>query len=263
MDQSKALPDYRNPPINEVVCGVRFRPLDRFTLPHVGLFWSRVRHDFPNVQHATPLVSEGGLAVDEASGGPLPRVWLINESDDRLIQLQVDHLFFNWRRRGGEYPRFPTVIDGFARSLTTFLDFVTQANLGEFTPIACELSYVNHVPKGQGWQEARDIASILRDFSWQSDSTRFLPDPEAYGWQARFPLPGSLGRLVAKLNQATRKEDQMPLLVLELSAKGIGDDKTPAGLLAWFDVAHEWIVRGFADLTAVGAQKDLWGRVDA
>jgi len=76
-------------------------------------------------------------------------------------------------------------------------------------------------------------------------------------------LPGALGRLQAKLSQATRKEDQMPLIVLELSAKGIGDDKTPAGLFAWFDVAHEWIVRGFADLTTERAQKDLWGRTDA
>ena len=190
-------------------------------------------------------------------------MWLINQNDDRLLQLQVDHLFFNWRRRAAEYPRFPNVIDSFAASLAKFLDFVRLEELGDFTPLSCELSYVNHMPKGQGWQEPRDFANILRDFCWQSDSTRFLPDPVACGWQAHFPLPGSLGRLMARLNQVTRKEDQMPLLVLELSAKGIGDDKTPAGLLAWFDVAHEWIVRGFADLTTMSAQKDLWGRIDA
>ena len=257
------LPDYRNPPINEVVCGVRFRPLDRFTLPQIGRFWNEIRVEFPTVQHVAPLASEAGLAIDEATGAPIPRVWFINQSDDRLVQLQVDHLFFNWRRRAGDYPRFPSIIDGFSRTLTTFLDFATAADLGDFAPIECELSYVNQMPKGQGWHEPRDLSNLLRDFCWNTDPKRFLPDPLVYGWQARFPLPGALGRLQAKLSQATRKEDQMPLIVLELSAKGIGDDKTPAGLFAWFDVAHEWIVRGFADLTTERAQKDLWGRTDA
>ena len=55
------LPSYKNPPVDEVVCGCQFQPLGRFKLPHLGLFWEKFRREFPTTEHAPPLVSEGGF----------------------------------------------------------------------------------------------------------------------------------------------------------------------------------------------------------
>jgi hypothetical protein len=79
-------------------------------------------------------------------------------------------------------------------------------------------------------------------------------------WQIRFELPEGKGWLNVKLNQATRKVDGVPSLILELSAKGLGEDKTAKAMRNWFDMAHKWIVRGFTDLTEEHIQETIWKR---
>ena len=116
-----SLPSYRRPPVIEVVCGLRFAPLKKLKIPHIGQFWERVRTKFPNCEHAIPL--DVGLgSLDPATGLPVPRVWLINKSDDRLIQLQRDAFLYNWRksRRTKKYPRYRNIIKEFKKSLGIF-----------------------------------------------------------------------------------------------------------------------------------------------
>ena len=78
-------------------------------------------------------------------------------------------------------------------------------------------------------------------------------------WQSTFQLPKGMGHLDAKLSQARMKDGGTPVLVLELKAQGIGEKNDRNSLLEWFEVGHEWIVRGFADLTSTNAQVKLWG----
>ncbi|MCF8051072.1 MAG: hypothetical protein K9L59_07530 [Desulfobacterales bacterium] len=35
----KDLPDFENPPIGEVVCGLAFEKMDDFKGAHIGIFW--------------------------------------------------------------------------------------------------------------------------------------------------------------------------------------------------------------------------------
>jgi hypothetical protein len=64
------------------------------------------------------------------------------------------------------------------------------------------------------------------------------------------------------LSQVTRVGDPAPALRLDLVCKGIGTVKNIRDARPWFDLAREWIVRGFADLTTLRAQKELWQRED-
>ncbi|MDL1974813.1 MAG: TIGR04255 family protein [Deltaproteobacteria bacterium] len=89
------LPSYKNPPVNEVVCGLRFDTPDKLRIPHIGFLWDKFRADYPIIQHAPPIASaKGEILVDQATGMPLPRVWFINRSDDQLIQFQCDRFYF-------------------------------------------------------------------------------------------------------------------------------------------------------------------------
>src|SRR5258707_9734421 len=98
------LPSYKNPPVDEVVCGFKFDPLSQLKVAHIGLLWERFRGEFPNVQHAAPISNDGSILVDETTGIPLPRVWFISKADNELIQFQPDRLYYNWRHRGDNYP---------------------------------------------------------------------------------------------------------------------------------------------------------------
>ncbi len=254
------LPSYRNPPVDEVVCGFRFERFRGLKLPHIGLLWEKFRNDFPVTEHAVPIATDNSLPVDEATGIPLPRVWFISKADNELIQFQSDRLYYNWRHRGDEYPRYPSIIKKFETVKSQLEVFAKELELGAIKPLECELTYINHIPAGAGWETIADLPKIIGDFAWQKEKHRFLPNPTSVAWQARFELPEHKGSLSVKLSQATRKIDGVPSLILELTARGFGEEKTDKAMRNWFDLAHEWIVRGFTELTEKEIQESIWKR---
>ncbi len=257
---SETLPSYKNPPVNEVVCGIRFHAPDKLRFPHIGFLWDKFRTDYPTIQHAPPIASaKGEILIDKVTGIPLPRVWFINRSDDQLVQFQFDRFYFNWRRRQDVYPRYTYVIKNFENVLDTIITFFNEFELGKIDPIEYELSYINHIPEGQGWNTIDDLPIIFSDFIWRQKTGRFLPNPVKVAWQTEFPINEKKGHLIVNLKQATRTEDKVPLIVLELTVRGFSESMSKEAVREWFDVAHEWIVRGFTDLTTPEIQK-IWER---
>lgn len=109
---STRLPNYKNPPVNEVICGMRFHPTDKLLIPYTGLLWNKFRTDYPTLQQAQPIATvKGEMLIDRITGLPLPRVWFINKADDQLVQFQNDRFYFNWRKREHDYPRYHHVIN--------------------------------------------------------------------------------------------------------------------------------------------------------
>lgn len=96
------LPQLDKPPIEEVVCGFVFssQPVDTMDF---GVYWESRRDEFPTRQ-VQPAILEGGTLLQ--MGAPPMRSWLISADDSRVLQLQNDRFFMNWRKRNGEYPRF-------------------------------------------------------------------------------------------------------------------------------------------------------------
>ena len=258
------LPSYRNPPVQEVVCGARFAALERFMVPHIGLFWDSVRKDFPNCEHAPPL-SPDPSAFDKATGLPIPRIWLINRSEDRLIQLQKDIFFYNWRRRpkSKSYPRYKNIIKAFEKNIRNFEVFIRENELGELSIKSLELTYINHIIQDEGWKSLRDFGTVFPDCRWKVKSTRFLPVPNAIAWHTSFPLPEGQGTLRVKVDIGSRRSDDHPLLVFELRVTGSAANFSLDNMEEWFSTAHQWIVRGFADLTGPKIQNEIWKRDDS
>lgn len=251
------LPSYKNPPVNEVVCGLRFEISNDLKIPHIGLLWDKFRADYPIIQHTQPIASaKGEITIDMSIGSPLPRLWFINKSGDQLVQFQVDRFYFNWRRRESDYPRYDYVIKKFEIVHNTIVNFFREFELGELIPIEYELSYINHIPNGQGWKTIDDLPKIFSDFVWNKTKERFLPNPDKVVWQTEFPLPDNKGHLIVNLKQATRTKDEVALLVLELKTRGISESPD---IREWFDLSHEWIVQGFTDMTTTEIQK-IWER---
>lgn len=257
-----SLANYNRPPVIEVVYGVKFTPLKGWMLPHIGAFWQRVVDEFPRCEHAPPI--SDAIITDPATGIPLPRVWLINDADDRLIQLQPGHFLFNWRRRDevGSYPCYETLSKKFFALFRQFQNFVTEHKLGDIEVVGFELTYINHIFEQEGWRFPEQLGRVMSWLEWQDRDHRFLPHPSAMNWGARFPFQGQPGELSVKLNPAKRPKDDNLLLVLELSARGLQAEVPIDYIESWFSHAHEWIVRGFEDLTSEEAQRELWGKYE-
>jgi uncharacterized protein (TIGR04255 family) len=257
------LPAYDKPPVIEVVCGIEFNALEKFKAPYLGLFWHQLRDRFTTCEHAPPL---GAFTLPKDDIGiqfpPLPRVWLINELQNKLIQLQNDRFLFNWRRMTPDepYPHYDEIIQEFRENLRLFQDFVQTESLGSISLIENELSYINHIPIGDGWNSLSEIGEIFPDLSWSQNEERFLPKPENWNWRTAFKLPNDRGQLLIRLHSASRKVDQAKLLILEVKAKGLIESNVGDSTWEWFNIAHEWIVRGFTDLTGSDIQQNQWQR---
>ena len=220
-----------------------------------------MRDEFPLCEHA-PRLEFDPQSVDLLANY-FPRMWFIKKEENMLIQLQDDKFFLNWRRIQEEeaYPRYNAIINAFKTNFGIFQKFLEEEKLGLVNPVKCELTYINHIPKTEGWESLGDISEVFRDFTWSSNE-RFLPPPVGLGGQASFSLPKDKGRLNVTLQQGARKIDKHPILVLQLTATGLGADKSMDAVWEWFEVAHEWIVCGFTDLTGATIQKDIWQRID-
>lgn len=263
---SRTLPSYRKPPVTEVVAGVYFdNTLPNFGVGQMGLFWHRIQKEFPRSQHAGPVAPPGSdyRWLDGVTGLPLPRIWFVSEGKNDLIQLQGDCFFFNWRKTadGDVYPRYKYIIAGFEKQLDGFLSFLKESSFPEPKPMLCELTYVNHVQRGAAWKTIDDIAKIFKDFCWSKDKEIF-PIPKSLTWSCAIDLPDNAGAMSATLSQVTRVGDQNQSIRLELACKGLGGTTSLREMRPWFDLAHEWIVRGFSDLTTPEAQRKLWERED-
>lgn len=266
---SKGLPDYERPPVIEVVCGILFKSINTLLAPHLGLLWEKYKSDYPicrEVPPLAPVIERFGerprIDLQLADVPPLPRTWFVHKKDNGIIQVQRDRFLHNWKkvRPEDEYPRYPQVIELFKDRLSQFESFLKENELGVIEPRQYEMTYINHIPQGDGWRILKEIGEVFPDFSLRAIEHRFLPEPEGINWRTSFVLPDGAGRLHVTIRNAQLHDSGLPVLILDLTVRGIGKDMSPEGMTAWFDTAREWIVCGFADLTGEEVQKKIWRR---
>jgi hypothetical protein len=103
---NRLAPRLKDPPIVEVVCGFFFPALPGLDPLFVGKYWAEVKEKAGFRRGPLqPAVSDRPGIVLGDGVGPL-RSWLVSETDEYVLQIQADRVYFNWRRRQGEYPHF-------------------------------------------------------------------------------------------------------------------------------------------------------------
>lgn len=270
------LPDFRHPPLVETVLSLQFKPLERFSLVHVGLLWHQFRSKFPLIEEHSPLpvaresfeaASHGQIEVSIEEGPPVPRVWFLNESETELIQIQADRFIHNWRKAGNaaiHYPRYEHVRSKFRDEVEDFQQFLSDEKLGQIVIDQCEVTYVNHIERCDVWQRHGEIQRVLRN--WTSLEDSFLPEPEDGRFHQRFVILSDsgdrVGRLHTSLTPAWTDGEDSPILVLSLTARGNPVGEGIDGAFNFLDLGRSWIVKGFADLTTTDMHR-VWGRNDA
>src|SRR5437762_5745279 len=90
-DAETPLPEFDNPPVNEVVCGVLFKSIDTLLTPYLGVLWERFKREYPTCQEVPPIIPVieqfgDGPALNRhafAEIPPLPRAWFVHENGNR------------------------------------------------------------------------------------------------------------------------------------------------------------------------------------
>ncbi len=218
----RTLPDFDDPPVVETVLGVEFAPLEKWSIPHFGLFWHEVRDEYPGFEVQPPLDSQierfgrevrrearqPQMVKFEVLSQPPIRCWFIDQSGRRLLQVQNDRFVHNWRKVGPAetYPRYESIRPIFEREWERFCRFLESNALGTPEVRQCEVSYVNHLDQGKGWQTFADLGNVIA--CWSGTPTgRFLPAPEDVGLKTCYLMPDNQGRLHIQLQPAIRHAD--------------------------------------------------------
>lgn len=270
MAVSERTPDYERPPVVETYLGVQFTPLAQFSIPHFGLYWTKIRENYPGFQVQSPLrpmIEQFGagqfvqpkLGVELVSV-PDIRCWFIDKSGTMLTQVQRGRFIHNWRKLKPEdvYVHYDRIKPSFSEQWKTFCEFLDETALGKPEVNQCEMTYVNHIELGQGWKSYGQLNKVVASWSGTS-SGNFLPVPESVNISARYVLPDKKGRLHIEMQPAIRQQDAKEVLQLNLTARGKPESSNLENILEWFDLGHEWIVRGFTDFTAK-EMHNFWGR---
>jgi uncharacterized protein (TIGR04255 family) len=257
----KRLPSFKRPPVVEVVCGLQFSPIPEWLTSHYGLFWNEVLAQYPKCQDQPPLGRlklEDFETPDELSAGllpPLRRVFLIDESDCYLMQLQQNRFLHNWRklRAENDYPRFEAAYGRFVAQWSRFTGFLHSARLSAPNIEAYELTYVNLITAPDA-KFPRDIGKFLdfyRGFPLASSGAY----PRVLNLQIGWPLESETGKLSLSVKHGKENvEPAREVLIAEFSAKGTAR-RDGADMESWFKAAHEAIVCTFEALTTPSAHK--------
>lgn len=266
------LPDFDNPPVTEVVLGMQFKRIPRFAVVHLGLLWEQFKGEFPRWQEVPPLEPsfevfgspqgpEGGFQISMVTG-LLPRLWLINDADTKLLQIQPDRFIHNWRKVGTAdvYPRYEQIRSGFLSAVERFSRFLVEHQLDALQPNQCEVSYINHIPipEGQNWQ--RHLGRVF--VAWNDDATGARFEIEDVRFLTRHLLRLSDGspnaRLISQMEPTVQRNGR-PMLALNLSVRGRPSREDLESVVSFFDAGRDCIVRQFTAMTTPEMHK-LWGR---
>jgi uncharacterized protein (TIGR04255 family) len=249
----RTLPDYENPPAQETWMAFAFVPLP-WSVPHFGAFWNEIRAEYPKFEVHAPI---GEFNFELNALGPeavvkLPvRCWFVNDESNRLIQIQNNRFFHNWRRPTPDAPylHYDKLKPVFEREWGRFCDFVGRHEMDAPNVLSCEVCYVNHLDRGVGWHNFSDLSTVFPSVgSFQGKS--FLAKPETILVNGSYVMPSNEGRLRVAIQPAIRRLDGKEIIQLTITGSCRPASNEITELMRCLDFCRDWVVRGFDDFTS-------------
>lgn len=230
-----ARPDWKRPPVIEVVLGVRFDPLPALTNGHLGWFWGDMHDEFPNSDDVPPIPPVAESFGDEVSFGfPVlglrratgdSRLRMTSADGAKMIQVQNGWVVANWTKKGEtEYPGFTGVKALFDNAMRRFGSFLKQRDLGEINPNLWEVTYIDHLPADTVWSTLADLPKVFPGLFGSGQCATGTNEAVDSTWAWRLsPQPGRLR--VSVQSARTSSEPGRDILLVRSIARGpLGTD---------------------------------------
>lgn len=259
--------DFARPPVEEVVLSVLFNPLDRLLAPHLGEIWQEFKRDgFVHIVEHPPVVPavEMPVPVQDAqlrfSNVPdLARIWFIHETDTEIIQVQRDRFTFNWRKTEQHpvYPGFTAICEKFEDFYSRFGQIVKNMQIGEVAPLQYELTYINQLRHGDGWDTPDDIGKISTLFIHSPQTKSFWSGMEAVNFHASFPVADLHGRLHLAMGNRLKLPEELQTLQTDFTVRGFPENAEDT-MLTWFKSARDHILEKFIGMFTEDIQIEVW-----
>lgn len=275
-DRVRDLPDFTSPPLNEVVLSIQFATLTGLNSLRMGLFWERVRAQYPAVSEQPTIAAAfetfgipnqvaQSVQIEAFLTPPLSRYWFERPNAPDLLQIQQDRILHNWRQQTDNsrvYPRYEAVKASLEKELEIFQQWLAEEKIGEIKPNQCEVTYVNVIPTGDDRYAHLEKITPLWAGAFSDGHPNVLE--RAHVQTAfLFSIDGApAGRVYANFQPAFLPSDRSSVIRLEITARGRPKGESITDALSFLDVERDQVVRTFAAVTTKEMHK-VWGRTDA
>ena len=278
MTRPSHLPEYENPPINEVVMGVQFATPNGYQQIYAGEVRDLFKDKFPKVRELEPLLptfETFGLPQQQQmnfgffAGMSHNRYWFLSADEAQLIQFQNDRFFHNWRKIGdgkNPYPRFDEIILNFndeLNSLNSFFENHEAFGKNSLSINQCELTYINQINlSANDGQKIRAIENNKEFSKWIKLFNFEKVDLDDFSFFYRKALKNEdnkyYGRFIFEISNSINKMNE-PILVMNLTVRGTPRGSSTIDAEAFLREARILIVNEFDQVTTSFAHK-TWKR---
>ena len=264
-----SLPEYDFPPAVETLMGFYFARQD-WNVLLFGKLWALFEEKYPKGS-VHPFILEQaapGAAPEKISLSGFPvRVMFTDTDDSELVQVQNSAFLRNWRKtvQNEPYTHYNGLKPKFQRDWQLFREFLDASGLPRPQVIQVEVTYVNHLVRGEDWNSYNDVAKFLKPIAPRSgvvDNGRlytYLPEAASFLLHVGYNLAETDVGLQIDVQSAVRQPDGKEVLQLTLAAKGAPKSTSDEALSDALDRCHDAVILGFDDVTTELAHRK-WGK---
>lgn len=267
MNRPSHLPDFSEPPLDEVVLGVQFSPMQNYSSVFAGNVHSLFQNEFPKVaeQHLLEPQFEtfGGGNVQagpriQVGSPPIgTRLWFLSQDENHLLQFQADRFLSNWRRRPNaqEYPRFEGLSEAYERNLRR-LEAFFRDSFGQTIEVnQAEVSYINVIPV-DGFADAESWLAVWNGGKIDVESVNLSFSEVIRGKDGK-----PFARLLHQVTSVYTMDGKNRALRLSLAFKGKPKSETIDEAMDFLRRGREAIVLRFKEITTSEAHQ-AWGIIE-
>lgn len=235
------------PPVNEVVIGVQLNA-SLIQSNHIHEYFQLIKNEYPKIEDHSPLPNviehNTGNQDIHVHSSVVSRRFFVNESEDKLLQLQADRIIYNWKKSdsGSEYPHFNAVFRDFQRHY----EELDRRHVIHDSINQREVTYVDVI----------DLLSFEVDGFNPSNVFKYLKIDQALNGlnfaKSHF-LPELGANLIVVITSGIRP-NKSKILRVETTCRGFNKD---IGNVEWFSEAHKAISREF-ELSLTDKAIELW-----
>ncbi len=250
-------PDFQDPPINEIACGIQFDLIDWDFLSEHQIY-NEVKREFNTVEKHPPLAQAFDKLSKSATNTmntlpPFFRYYFLNDNKDKLIQLQNGRYLFNWRKtpdRKNVYPHFSVVYKEFFENWKKVSAILSKKN-DKLKVNQFELTKVNHFFLDDFGIDKGEFYEVMTIFK----NSNLLKKSDVVDTRFAMPIPELNGHISVTSKTANRNKDKKDIIVMELTVRGLNEIEN---IENWFLVSNNKINEIFLE-SITDKAKVKWG----
>jgi uncharacterized protein (TIGR04255 family) len=231
---------------------------------HFGALWEKLKDKYPKAEYKPPIqipVEPKQLILEILSDvGKFPvRMCFVDNSSTQLVQVQNGYFLHNWRKTSEttQYRHYENIRPIFLEDWGTFCRFLDSNSLQRPNVARCEITYFNHLVRGEDWQAITELPRMLP--IWRvSETDEPLSKIEMVSLSVWYEHSG--GKVQVGVLPGVRQSDGKEIIQLTVTASATPSGSTSDELFRCLDVCHRSAVLGFVKVTSEELQK-RWERL--